>query len=211
MNKSVAITIALILLLAGGVVGYFITKEQRGTPAEVGAELPVAATPAPVAEAPGGTDVIEFSLNDIDGQTRQLSEWQGKGRLINFWATWCAPCRREIPLLKRTQDVHGEDDNIQVIGIAVDFQQDVEAYAEEAQFNYPILVGQEDAMAAAEDSGVDFLGLPFTMIVAPSGELLNTHVGEIMESHIDLILDVFRKLEDGRLDLADAREALDEL
>lgn len=211
MNKSVAITIALMFLLAGGVVGYFITKEQQGTPAEVGAELPVAVTPATGAAAPGGADVIEFSLNDIDGQTRQLSEWQGTGRLINFWATWCAPCRREIPLLKRTQDVHGEEDNIQVIGIAVDFQEDVEAYAEEAQFNYPILVGQEDAMAAAEDSGVEFLGLPFTMIVAPSGELLNTHVGEIEESHIDLILDVFRRLEDGRLDLAGAREALGEL
>jgi len=213
MNKGVAITIALVLLLAGGIVGYFTTKEQQSIPAEADTALPVAAAPAPAdeGEGPGGSNIVAFSLNDIDGQTRQFSEWQGKGRLVNFWATWCAPCRREIPLLKSTQDAHGEDDNIQVIGIAVDFQEDVEAYAEEAQFNYPILVGQEDAMAAAEDSGVNFLGLPFTMIVAPNGELLNTHVGEIVESHIDLIVDVFRGLEDGRLDLDGAREALGEL
>lgn len=211
MNKSVAITIALVLLLAGGIVGYFITKEQPSTETEADMAQPVAAAPATGTGEPGGNDIVSFSLNDIDGQTRQFSEWQGKGRLVNFWATWCAPCRREIPLLKSTQDAHGQDDNIQVIGIAVDFQEDVEAYAEEAQFNYPILVGQEDAMAAAEDSGVSFLGLPFTMIVAPTGELLNTHVGEIVESHIDLIVDVFRGLEDGRLDLDGARAALDEL
>ncbi|MGI9204838.1 MAG: TlpA family protein disulfide reductase [Woeseiaceae bacterium] len=211
MNKSVAITIALVLLLAGGIVGYFTTKEQQGPMAGADPTLPDAAAPASAIEEQDGNDIVAFSLTDIDGQTREFSEWQGKGRLVNFWATWCAPCRREIPLLKSTQDAHGEDDNIQVIGIAVDFQEDVAAYAEEAQFNYPILVGQEDAMAAAEDSGIDFLGLPFTMIVAPSGELLTTHVGEIVENHIDLIVDVFRGLENGRLDLDGARAALDEL
>lgn len=211
MNKGVAITIALVLLLAGGIVGYIITKEQKSIPAEADLAPPVAEAPALASGEADDTNIVSFSLTDIDGQTRQFSEWQGKGRLVNFWATWCAPCRREIPLLKDTQDAHGEDDNIQVIGIAVDFQEDVAAYAEEAQFNYPILVGQEDAMAAAENSGVNFLGLPFTMIVAPSGELLNTHVGEIVESHIELIVDVFRKLEDGRLDLDGARAALDEL
>ena len=211
MNKSVAITIALVLLLAGGIVGYFTTKEQQSTVAEVDTASPVAAVPASASKEPDGGDIVAFSLNDIDGQSRQFSEWQGKGRLVNFWATWCAPCRREIPLLKSTQEAHGEGDNIQVIGIAVDFLEDVAAYAEEAQFNYPILVGQEDAMAAAENAGVNFLGLPFTMIVAPSGELLNTHVGEIVESHIELIVDVFRGLEDGRLDLDGARTALDEL
>ena len=211
MNKSVAITIALVLLLAGGIVGYFTTKEQQTTVAEVDTAAPVAAVPASASEEPDRGDIVSFSLNDIDGQTRQFSEWQGKGRLVNFWATWCAPCQREIPLLKSTQEAHGEGDNIQVIGIAVDFLEDVAAYAEEAQFNYPILVGQEDAMAAAENAGVNFLGLPFTMIVAPGGELLNTHVGEIVESHIELIVDVFRGLEDGRLDLDGARAALDEL
>jgi len=210
MTKSVAITIALMLLLAGGVVGYFITKEQQGLAVEADASQPVAAAPAPVGESNSGTDVVEFSLNDIDGQTRQLSEWQGKGRLINFWATWCAPCRREIPLLKSTQERHAGDD-IQVIGIAVDFQEDVEAYAEEAQFNYPILVGQEDAMAAAEDSGVPFVGLPFTLIVAPDGQLLKSHVGEIHQSHIDLIVEVFGGLEGGRYDIESARAKLSKL
>ena len=66
-------------------------------------------------------------------------------------------------------------------------------------------------MAAAEDSGVPFIGLPFTMIVAPTGELLKAHVGEIHATHIDLILEVFGNLQKGDLDIAGARLALNDL
>jgi hypothetical protein len=95
-----------------------------------------------------------------------------------------------------------------VIGIAVDFTEEVQADAEEAQLNNPILVGQEDAMAAAEASGIDFIGLPFTMIIAPTGELLTTHIGEMLEPHVDMILGVFDALENGSMDIATARDAL---
>ena len=152
-------------------------------------------------------DTVSFELTDIDGAVRQSSEWNGKPQLINFWATWCAPCRREIPLLKDAQEKYTGID-LQVIGIAVDFQDDVVAYAEEAQFNYPILVGQEDAMAVAETSGIDFIGLPFTMIVSPTGELIKNHVGEIHEEHIVEIAAVFEEMQAGTVDLAGARERL---
>lgn len=206
MNKNLAIAIALIIVLIAGVGGYLISRDSLIV-AEP--ESTVMAEPSVNIETATAT-AVEFSLPDIDGNMRQLSDWHGKGRLVNFWATWCAPCRREIPLLKQTQADHAAD-NVQVIGIAVDFLEQVQAYAEETQFNYPILVGQEDAMAAAEASGVDFIGLPFTMIIAPSGELLNTHIGEIVESHIEKILDVFDALEAGRIDIATAKSSLSEL
>ena len=150
---------------------------------------------------------VDFSLTDMSGTLRHASEWDGQPKLLNFWATWCAPCRREIPLLKETQDRYSDLD-LQVIGIAVDFAEDVVAYAEHAEFNYPILVGQEDAMAVAETSGVEFIGLPFTMVVAPSGELIKTHVGEIVEAHIDAITDVLAQLQRNEIDLDGARAAL---
>ena len=217
MNKSTALIAGLVVMLVAGVAGYFVAGQQELPPVEPVAEQAAAvSTPAaeptpaasmPVADTPEQATLVAYSLPDVDGNMRESSEWEDKAQLINFWATWCAPCRREIPLLKATQAAHG-DDNVQIIGIAVDFQEEVAAYAEETQFNYPILIGQEDAMAVAEDSGVGFVGLPFTMVVAPGGELIKAHIGEIHQPQIDQIVEVFAELEAGRLDIAGAREAL---
>lgn len=153
---------------------------------------------------------VEFVLPHLDGSERRLSDWDGEARIVNFWATWCAPCRREIPILKQLQTDKPEM-QLQVIGIAVDFMEDVRAYAEEAQFNYPILVGQEEAIAVAEASGVEFIGLPFTMIIAADGTLVATHMGEIMQPHVDRISEVMRDLASGALDLETARSELQAL
>ena len=180
MNRHMAVAGFLVACAA---LGYFVYNR----PAE---------DALPVAPDPIGSDPVAFTLPDLDGNPHQLSEWAGEARLVNFWATWCAPCRREIPLLKKTQAEHAGN-NLQVIGVAVDFVEQVTQYAEAAEFNYPILVGQEAAMAAAEATGIDFIGLPFTMIVSPDGRLINTHIGEIVEDQIRLIIEVFDKLQNG--------------
>ena len=176
------------------------------------ARLPVqapATSPAPEpAEVTANAPVFPaFSLPDLDGVDRNIEEWRGSHTLLNFWATWCAPCRREIPLLKQFQQEYGPE-GIQVIGIAVDFPEEVAAYAEQAEFNYPILVGQEDAMAVAETSGVEFIGMPFTMILAADGELLNSHIGEIVEADLEHIVNVLTMLDNGEIDRDSARKAL---
>ena len=196
MNKNI---FAVLTLIATAAFGYFFYAglEQETAPA----------TSQVVAPAPAHNTRVDFTLPDLEGNERQISEWDGKARLINFWATWCAPCRREIPLLKKTQTAHAEN-NLQVIGIAVEDLEPVIAYAEEAEFNYPVLIGQEDAMAAAEASGIDFIGLPFTMIVAPDGQLIKAHIGEIHEDQMALIIETFEQMRNGAIDIASARSAL---
>ena len=180
------------------------------------ARIPVLERPAPAATTAPGTAALqavkypEFTLPDISGAARDFSEWQGKHRLINFWATWCAPCRREIPLLKSFQALHAND-GFQVLGIAVDYAEDVSAYAETAEFNYPVLIGQENAMAVAESSGIEFIGMPFTMIVAADGEYLSAYIGELHQEHLDSVVDVMTRLERGEIDKNGARAALDKL
>lgn len=169
--------------------------------------------PEPAAFTAVQPELVEypvFTLKDMDGSDRQFLEWDGRHRMLNFWATWCAPCRREIPLLKEFQSEQ-TDDGILVMGIAVDFPEDVARFAEAAEFNYPILVGQEDAMAVAESSGIQFIAMPFTMIVSREGQFLSAYLGELHRSHLDTISDVLTQLDNGEISTDDARAALDQL
>ena len=202
MKNIFLATAVLVVALAGGFVMQQLVSSDPSPTAAAAISSAKDAEALQASAAP-----IDFELPDLKGDVRRLSEWQGKARLVNFWATWCAPCRREIPLLKALQDDY-DNQQLQVIGIAVDFTEDVLAYAEEAQFNYPVLVGQEDAMAAAEMSGVDFIGLPFTMLFDEAGNLINVHMGEIKSEHIEEMVSVMAHLRDGDIDLASARERL---
>jgi len=196
VQRSFLVFLALTLVLMVGVLVYF---------AGIIAEQPEPA--AAVAVAPEIVEYPSFTMKDIDGNDRDFSEWDGRHRLLNFWATWCAPCRREIPLLKEFQAEQG-DDGILIMGIAVDFPEEVTRYAEAAEFNYPILVGQEDAMALAESSGVQFIAMPFTMIVSRNGQFLGAYLGELHRSHLDTISELLGRLDNAEIDAAQIKEAL---
>ena len=188
-------TTALVALMAGAL--FYAARIPMQTPQQQEpqqAEQPVIAQPRVI-------EVVShpsFTLPDISGIPHDFSEWQGKNRLINFWATWCAPCRREIPLLKAFQDEQSGN-GFQVIGIAVDFVEEVARYAEAAEFNYPVLVGEQEAMAVAESSGVEFIGLPFTMFVAADGEFLGAYVGELHAEHLRQVVDIMTQLDRGEI------------
>ena len=146
----------------------------------------------------------EFELIDLNNVMTHSSKWNGQYKLINFWATWCAPCRREIPLLNNTQKEY-QDMSVQIIGIAVDVLDDVIAYSEETPFEYPVLVGEEEAIAIAENANIEFIGLPFSMLVDDQNEIIKTHLGEIKEHHIDMLTEVIRDMQRGKISVEEAK------
>ena len=146
----------------------------------------------------------EFELIDLNNVMTNSSKWNGQYKLINFWATWCAPCRREIPLLNNTQKKY-QDMSLQIIGIAVDVLDDVIAYSEETSFEYPVLVGEEEAIAIAENANIEFIGLPFTMLVDDQNEIIKTHLGEIKQHHIDMLTEVISDMQKGKISVEEAK------
>ncbi|MFU8895163.1 MAG: TlpA family protein disulfide reductase [Gammaproteobacteria bacterium] len=176
-------TLPLVLLaLAAGVAGFFLyaTLVSRDVPPDDGRSLlPVT---QPVAEfAP------VFVLPDVAGTQRSSTEWDDTFRVVNFWATWCPPCIREIPLLVDIQAEYGAR-GVQVLGIAIDDAEAVSAFAEQFEFNYPVLVGQDDAMELGHRFVSDFIGLPFTVFTDRSGRIIQFHMGEIHREQIEAIL-----------------------
>jgi thiol-disulfide isomerase/thioredoxin len=168
------------------------------------------ATPATTLTEMAPEQLPEFTLNDVWDEPHKISEWSGKPLLINFWATWCAPCRREMPLL---QALHNERvaTGLQIVGIAIDRQPDVQSYIAEAGISYPILSGEADAMAVSELFGLDGLGLPFSVLVASNGTILTVHLGEVVHQQLADMVTISKAFEAGELNVDQARQQLAEL
>ena len=129
-------------------------------------------------EALRGTPGSEFSLPDISGVPRHLKEWEGRVCVLNFWATWCAPCLREIPGLIALQQRHGEA-GLQVIGIALQAPEEVVGFIHEYGMNYPVLTGEMEAIEIAESYGNSAGVVPYTVMLDRSGAIQFLKHGEL--------------------------------
>lgn len=196
MTRSAMLTLALSAAALLAYVGYRAVTPGSlpDSAAQAGASVMVETLP-------------EFALEDLNGQVRSIHGWEGDALLINFWATWCAPCLREIPLLKAFQDAGGAG-GVQVVGIAVDHLETVQAFDEEMDFNYPVLVGELEAIQAAAEFGLQFFVLPFSVFVDRHKRILGVHNGELHAEHLDEFLLVLDSLEAGSMDVEAARTRL---
>ena len=112
--------------------------------------------------------IVQFSLQDLDGKTRNIREWSDRRVLINFWATWCVPCRREMPMLQNLY-LNKDTYNIEIIGIAVDQNEPVRDFIHEYGIEFPILIGQSNAYEIMQQLGNTATTLPYTLVVEPDG------------------------------------------
>jgi len=202
--KSALSFFAVALLAA--TAGFFLYRYTNSPGLIASAEA--ATTPAAASKAPPmATTLPEFSLENRDGKKQSVRSWPGKAMIVNFWATWCAPCRKEIPLLKEISKNDAKD-GFQVVGIAIDSRDEVLKYADSIKMDYPILIGEQDGLAFAEALGVSSAGLPFTVFTDTKGRIVTILMGELTRAKADAILDGVKQVNGGQLTPTAARTAI---
>ncbi len=133
-----------------------------------------------VSEAPT-TELFAITLPDENGDPQALNQWQGKSVVLNFWATWCGPCREEMPELS---ELHTEykDKNVVVLGIALDEIDAIKEFAEETPVSYPLFSAENVGGQLAANLGNDKNALPYTVIIKPDGTIASTYFGRISKA-----------------------------
>jgi peroxiredoxin len=160
VNKVIRWPLLVIVALIAGIGGYVAYQFQQGP-------LPATGPARPL-----------FQLPDVNGVERDIREWDGKVLVINFWATWCPPCLREIPEFIELQKTFGPR-GLQFIGVALDQPDKVKTFIEEHGINYPILVSEEKGTVVTKEYGNDLGVLPYTAFIDRQGQLLHTHAGAL--------------------------------
>jgi len=127
-------------------------------------------------------------LANLTGEITPISKWQGKILIINFWATWCPPCLKEIPDFIALQNEYA-DKNLQFIGIAIDTPELVSDYLAFVDINYPILMAEVEGQQLAKQLGNVVNAVPFTLIVNTNNEVIFRHPGELSKTKIRQIID----------------------
>jgi thiol-disulfide isomerase/thioredoxin len=194
-----------VVLSAAAALGYLAYRAWSPPPVDPEADtviVDIAADPEQDALPQTAETLPDFSLGNLAGEPQSIKSWPGKPLLINFWATWCGPCLREIPMLKELQAARPD---FQVVGIAIDKRDDVVEFAAQMEFNYAILIGQSEAWAAAAALGVNIYALPFTVFAGADGSILGVHTGELHSEHIDRFRTIADDLAAQRIGLAEAR------
>jgi thiol-disulfide isomerase/thioredoxin len=162
MKQSALIIVVAIVALAGGIITkIFLSPAEKSM---------VTALPA-------------FSLPDLDGKLRHIDEWRGRVLIINFWATWCPPCRKEIPRLIALQQEYSTK-GLSVISITTDDKKTVNEYAISNHINYPILIAKEEGIALARQLGNNVDAIPYTVVVNQHGQIVYRHSGEFSKEHL---------------------------
>jgi thiol-disulfide isomerase/thioredoxin len=122
--------------------------------------------------------LLTQSLPDAGGQMQALSQWKGKTLLVNFWATWCAPCVQEMPELTVLQhDVAAK--NIQIIGIGVDSAANIAEFSLKYKIGYPLYVAGMGGAELSRHLGNQVGGLPFTVLIGADGQVRKVYSGRL--------------------------------
>lgn len=135
-----------------------------------------------------GAQLMAMTLPDAEGVPRSMRQWQGKLLVVNFWATWCPPCRREMPDFERASRNYSAR-GVQFVGFAIDHAEAVRRFRDEAGVSYPLLVGGPASVSMLEGLGNSALALPFTLVIGREGEIRLRKLGPMNYEALAKVLD----------------------
>jgi thiol-disulfide isomerase/thioredoxin len=143
----------------------------------------------PEASLPDGALARLFAtrMTDSDGKTQAIAQWQGKTLVINFWASWCPPCREEIPAFSRLQTKYAAS-GVQFVGIALDTADNVRDFLKHQPVSYPQLIADAEGSELTRQLGNTRLALPYTVVLGPAGEVRLVRLGRVSEQELDSLM-----------------------
>ena len=165
-------TIGAVIALVAATAGYMFSSYQR----------------ASGAQAVAAQQLMALSLSDLEGIPQSLSQWQGKILVVNLWATWCLPCREEMPGFSRLQRRFAAND-VQFVGIGIDSPEKMREYNREVPVGYPLLAGDSTLLGIVVALGNTAGGLPHTIVVDRHGTVQETHLGAWKEAELAATLE----------------------
>ena len=177
MSKDRVFLIGLVAALIALLAGLYMGSQHTGTKPQTAQLLNPEAL----------SNLYASRFEDVDGKAYSFSAWQGKTLVVNFWASWCPPCREEMPAFSRLQNRYAVR-GVQFVGIALDATESVRAFAGQYPVSYPLLVSGTAGVELARQLGNASLSLPYTLVVSPGGDVPLVHLGPLAERDLDLVL-----------------------
>lgn len=135
----------------------------------------------------GGRAILALSLSDLEGRNQPFAQWRGRVLVVNFWATWCEPCKQEIPELAKVSRSFAEKDLV-VVGIALDDPGQVREFTKEFSIPYVNLIGPPSVMEVSRGAGNPRAALPFTVVLDRDGRVVRGHLGQVDQAMVESIV-----------------------
>lgn len=135
----------------------------------------------------GAAPLLSARFSDLAGRQRRLLDWQGQVLVVNFWATWCAPCREEMPMFVEARHAYAPK-GVEFVGIGIDSAAKVQDFARTYRIGYPLLVADSSAVDLMRTLGNLAGALPYTVVLDRSGSVVHRHLGALDRAALDRIL-----------------------
>lgn len=173
MTRSARIALVAAVATIAAAAGFFVNRQMApaNAPSQVVSQETVDA-------------LFALRLPDTDGKEQALAQWRGKVVVVNFWATWCPPCRKEIPDFSAASRALAEQP-VQFVGLSVDDADKVRAFDQELDIPYPLLIASPQVLSLAAGFGNQAQALPFTVIFDREGKVRHVKLGTLKRDDLE--------------------------